>query len=58
MDSAALELLLDTHEALARRGGILKLVNLNEVGRDALVATRLAGVLHVYEDLHQAVRSG
>lgn len=56
MDSDALELLLRLHEELGNRGGRLKIIGLNAVCRDILNATRIIGVLNVYEDIHQAVK--
>jgi anti-anti-sigma factor len=58
MDSAALEALVEMHESLAAVGGTLKIVGLNELCQDILIATRLAGVLRVYEDLAKAARAG
>lgn len=56
LDSEALELLLRFHEELRNRGGRLKIAALNTVCRDILVATRLIGVLNIYEDIHRAVK--
>jgi anti-anti-sigma factor len=58
MDSAALEMLLDLHEALRQRGGALKIIGATDVCRDILLVTRLIHVLHVYDDLNQAVSAG
>ena len=55
LDSAALELLLKAHDGLKSQGGALKLVGLNPVCRDILVATRLINELNIYEDIHKAV---
>ena len=55
LDSAALELLLWTHDELKSQGGTLKILGLNAVCRDILVATRLKNALNIYEDLHKAV---
>jgi len=57
LDSAALELLLETHDELRRQGGSLKIAGLNPICRDILVATRMINVLHVYKDIHTAVTS-
>ncbi|MBW1850423.1 MAG: STAS domain-containing protein [Deltaproteobacteria bacterium] len=54
LDSAALELLLQTHNELRVQGGALKISGLNPVCRDILVATRLINALYVYEDVHKA----
>jgi len=57
LDSAALELLLATHNELRSKGSVLKISYLNEVCRDILKATRLINSLYVYEDMHKAVTS-
>ena len=57
MDSEALEFLLRAHEDLKNLGGILKIVCLNSVCSDILLATRLSNVLNIYEDVHDAIRS-
>ena len=56
MDSEALELLVHMHEELRNQGNLLKIIGLNDVCRDIFVATRLIH-LHVYEDIHEAIRS-
>jgi anti-anti-sigma factor len=56
MDSAALELLLQVHGNLKSRGSVLKLCNLNAVCRDILLATRLVAILHIYQDVHDAIK--
>jgi anti-anti-sigma factor len=58
IDSAGLELLVETNKKLRARGGILKIIALNEVCRDILVATRLMTDFHVYTDIHEAIRHG
>jgi len=58
VDSAGLELLVKLDEDLRKRGGMLKIVNLNAVSKDILYATRLTNVLHVYKDIHEAIRNG
>ena len=55
LDSEALELLVEWHDKLSAVGGSLKLVNLNEVCSDILVATRLIHVFVVYDDMQKAV---
>jgi len=57
MDSKALELLVETQDALRQRGKLLKLANLNGVCRDILMVTRLINHFHVYEDVAEAARS-
>ncbi len=56
LDSAALELIVRMHEELKSRGGALRLVGLNDVCRDILIATRLMNLLHIYKDIHGAIR--
>jgi anti-anti-sigma factor len=58
LDSEALELLVRTHDTLKNKGGALKIVNLNAVCRDILVATRLTNLLYVFEDIHKAITGG
>lgn len=58
IDSAGLELLVEIEEKLRTRGGILKIVGLNELCKDILVATRLIGRFHVYENIHEAISIG
>ena len=55
LDSAALQLLIQTHDELKNKGGALKIVGLNDVCRDILLVTRLINVLFVYKDIHEAV---
>jgi anti-anti-sigma factor len=56
LDSTALEMLLRTQETLQDRGCQLKIVSLNAVCRDILIATRLINQLHVYPDMQEAIR--
>lgn len=58
MDSAGLELLVQIEEKLRERGGILKLIALNDVCKDIFIATRLISVFPVYENIHDAIRHG
>ena len=58
IDSAGLELLVGIDRELHERGGTLKIVGLNEVCKDILVATRLIDHLYVYADVHEAIRNG
>ena len=58
LDSEALELLVQMHEELRSRSSFLKIVGINEVCRDILIATRLINVFHVYGDIHDAIRRG
>jgi anti-anti-sigma factor len=55
LDSAALELLVQTHVELKSNGGALKIVGLSEICRDILLATRIINLLFVYEDMHEAI---
>lgn len=57
MDSAALEALVDAHLAFRRRGGALKVANLNPICRDIFLATRLETMFEVYADVGKAGRS-
>ena len=57
IDSAALELLVQLHKDLEKRGGVLKLTGLSAVNRDILLATRLINVFYVYEDIAKALKS-
>ena len=56
MDSEALELLVRMHEELRNRGNRFKIIGLNDLCLDIFVATRFIH-LHVYEDIHEAIRS-
>jgi anti-anti-sigma factor len=58
IDSAGLELLVEIDEKLRTRGGLLKIVGLNELCKEILVATRLIGHFHVYEDIREAISIG
>ncbi len=55
LDSAALELLVETHDNLMQNGGALKIAGLNEVCRDILLATRIINILFVYKDINEAL---
>lgn len=57
LDSVAMELLLQTHDELINKGGVLKIVGLNDVCQDILLATRTIHLLFVYKDIHEAVTS-
>lgn len=56
IDSAGLDLLLSIHEELRGRGGMLKLFGVNPVCKDIFLATRLINMLHIYDDIHSAMR--
>lgn len=55
LDSAALEVLVQAHTELISGGGTLKIIGLNEVCRDILLATRLITLFFVYKDMHEAM---
>ena len=55
LDSAGLELLVQTHADLQSKGSVLKIVGLNEVCRDIMLVTRILHVLFVYKDIHEAI---
>ena len=55
-DSSVLELLVRTHNDLKDTGGVLKIIGLNEIGRDIFYATRLVNQLNVFKDIHEAIR--
>ena len=57
LDSAALELFIQTHAALRENGGAFKIIGLNEVCRDILVATRIINLLFVYKDINEAIKN-
>ncbi|MFH1076497.1 MAG: STAS domain-containing protein [Pseudomonadota bacterium] len=56
-DSLALEALWRVHSVLADRGTSLKLVSLNPVCKDILIATRLINLFLVYNDIPEAIRA-
>ncbi len=57
MDSEVLELLIRMHETLTKQGGMLKIINLDAVCKDILIATRLINVLHVFKNINNAIKS-
>ena len=56
LDSSVLELLIRVHNDLKDSGGVLKIIGLNEIGRDIFYATRLVNFLNVFKDIHEAIR--
>ena len=56
LDSEALELLVRMHEDANSRSSELKLISLNKVCSDILIATRLMNILNVYKDIHGAIK--
>lgn len=57
VDSAGLELLLDTQEAYQRSGGALKLANPGVLCREVLKATGVGAKFEIFPDTRSAVRS-
>ena len=57
IDSDALELLVQMDEELKNRGGMLKIVNANDLCKDIFLATRLMNTLQIYQDIHTAIKS-
>jgi anti-anti-sigma factor len=56
LDSKALEMLLRIQEAIKEQGRQMKIVGLNAVSRDILIATRLINQFHTYPDMKEAIR--
>jgi anti-anti-sigma factor len=56
LDSKALEMLLRLQEAIKERGRQMKIVGLNAVCRDTLIATRLINQFYTYPDMKEAIR--
>jgi len=57
LDSAALEYLLDLQDRLAERLGQVKLARGDENVRKILEITRLAGILEMYDQIEEAVKT-
>ena len=57
IDSAGLELLLDSHEKYQRIGGALKLANPGALCREVLKATGVGARFEIFGDTRSAVRS-
>jgi anti-anti-sigma factor len=57
MDSAGLELLLDTQESFQRLGGALKLANPGALCREVLKVTGVGARFEMFPDTRSAVRS-
>jgi anti-anti-sigma factor len=57
IDSAGLELLLDTQEKCQRMGGALKLAGLNALCREVLKVTGVGARIEIFRDSRGAVRS-
>jgi hypothetical protein len=45
------------HSSVLQKGGSLKIINLNEILKDVMVATRLINVLYIYKDIQEVLRS-
>lgn len=56
VDSAALEMLLRLQDDIKDRGSQMKLVGLNELCRDIMIATRLINQFNVYSSVQEAVK--
>jgi anti-anti-sigma factor len=56
LDSKALEMLVRIQEAIKERGRQMKIVGLNAVCHDILIATRLINHFHTYRDMQEAMR--
>jgi anti-anti-sigma factor len=57
IDSAGLELLLDTQEEYQRLGGALKLANPGTLCREVFKATGVGAKFEIFSDTRSAVRS-
>lgn len=57
IDSVGLEWLQELPAELARRGGEVRVANLNEICKDIFVATRMGHFLAVSDNTESAVRS-
>jgi anti-anti-sigma factor len=55
LDSAALEILVDLHEIMQAQGKRLKLIRVQSLCMDILMATRILHTLNTFEDLHAAI---
>jgi len=56
LDSKALEMLLRLQEKVHEQGGRMKIVGLNAVCRDILIATRLINQFQTYPDMKEAIK--
>jgi len=57
LDSKALELMVQMHEALKNQGGILQIISLNALCNDILLVTRLSHTFNVYKNIHEAIKN-
>ena len=56
LDSAALETLLRLQDAIKERGSQVKLVGLNALCRDIMIATRLINQFNIYSNVPEAIK--
>ena len=56
VDSAALETLFRLQEAIKERGSQVKLVGLNALCRDIMIATRLISQFNIYSNVPEAIK--
>ena len=57
IDSVGLEALLDAHEYLQKKGGMLRIANPNHVCNDIFTATRIAEQLGIFPEIEVAGRN-
>ena len=57
LDSKALELLIQMHEALKNQDGMLQIIGLNAVCNDILLITRLSHTFNVCKNIHEAIKN-
>lgn len=55
LDSAALEMLVELNESMQAQGKLLKIIRIQGLCMDILIATRILHNLKIYEDLHAAI---
>jgi len=56
LDSAALEMLLRLQDSVKERGILVKIVGLNALCRDIMIATRLINQFNVYASVPEAIK--
>ena len=57
MDSRGLELLLDSFEEAKKKGGDIKLCNVNQLCTDIFLATRMSSFFEMYKTAEEAAQS-
>jgi anti-anti-sigma factor len=57
IDSRGLELLLDSFEEAKKKGGDIKLCNVNQLCTDILLATRMSSYFEMYKTAEEAAQS-